>query len=468
MAKSQHEELRQLRIGLIEGDATVARSSDEAGAWYVEGELLYHDLISGHSRQSVTEKLRHAGGQEHAAASWSVRFPTSAGKGVVDYLDHMRDDLHLEIWEFPSSDAPGGRTDIHAVAKNVQEAIGGAAAVHHVPVYTTAPVSFGPHGAPTPVSFGGDGPPEQGTALPETPNAGHPAGRGNVQLAVLDSGLPRDYAHLHPRLRDAVAPNFDVENPVDSDDDLRLDAGHGLFILDLAYRLAPSLKPVIMRRPTRNDSNLTLGEHLIALDLWEVACKAMKTGTRLIVNMSFASPMADDTAGLGLLRELTWLADQGSDVLVVAAAGNAGDNRKMFPAACDLPNVVSVGALDGRGHVASFSSRGDWVDCWTSGVAVASGYLSGVYDHPRGYKATFPKTEPWAKWSGTSFAAPRVAAAIARKAAEMPDASLLAVWETLRKQNRQHHPHWSDSSGRFSTETGVVIDDATFVAEQKG
>ena len=45
---------------------------------------------------------------------------------------------------------------------------------------------------------------------------------------------------------------------------------------------------------------------------------------------------------------------------------------------------------------------------------------SGPMEHPRGSQQAF---QGWAYWSGTSFAAPRVAGAIAALAAERPDGS---------------------------------------------
>jgi hypothetical protein len=482
MAEDSAAHLHRFRIDEIKNDPTVVSASTEEALTFVEADLLYHDLSAGHSTEPVASQLDGAGGRRHSAESWVTRIPGRENKGIGNYLNHLRDDLQLELWEFPAPTGGQGAPDVRTVAKQVRESVGpGAAPVHHVPIYPITPVSFGPFGAPTPVSFGGAARPDPvsfgGAAKPDPVSFGGarpPAsaaaqagagksarepGRGAcVKLAVLDTGIPQNYAELHPYLEGSVAPHCDPEHPMDSHDHLRLDAGHGLFIMDVACRLAPSLKPVLMRRPTRNDSNLSLGEHLIALDLWEVVAQAISDEYRLIVNMSFAAQTVDDKPGLGLLSELTWLANQGADVLVVAAAGNGGDERKMFPAACELPNVVSVGALDASGHVASFSSRGDWVDCWTTGSAITGAYLKGVYDHPHGSPATFGPGEPWAQWSGTSFAAPRVVAAIARKAAEMPGASLLAAWETLRKENRGRHPHWSDSSGRFFTETGVIID----------
>lgn len=122
---------------------------------------------------------------------------------------------------------------------------------------------------------------------------------------------------------------------------------------------------------------------------------------------------------------------------VIASAGNEGANNVHPPArlpAADS-NVIGVGALDGTNALAAFSNRGDSphaqgvltfggsIDAAsnTSAVPQAVGdsqkgvlsvYTSDFYnaDNPQ---APIPNTHGWAYWSGTSFAAPVVSAAMA-------------------------------------------------------
>ncbi|MGB8861250.1 MAG: S8 family serine peptidase, partial [Ilumatobacteraceae bacterium] len=94
-------------------------------------------------------------------------------------------------------------------------------------------------------------------------------------------------------------------------------------------------------------------------------------------------------------------------------AGNEATCRVSWPSA--LPGVIAVGALGWDGP-ASFTNYGDWVDACAPGVFVVSRFHDGI-DY---YDDLDPKTADfhgWAKWCGTSFAAPIVAAAIAREAA---------------------------------------------------
>ena len=101
--------------------------------------------------------------------------------------------------------------------------------------------------------------------------------------------------------------------------------------------------------------------------------------------------------------------------VVVAAAGNDGSCRPAWPAA--LPEVIGVAALDCSGP-AAFTNHGPWVDACAPGVGIVSTFLD--FD---GVEAPIPALdgfdpdcfEGFASWSGTSFSAPIVCAAIARE-----------------------------------------------------
>ena len=103
----------------------------------------------------------------------------------------------------------------------------------------------------------------------------------------------------------------------------------------------------------------------------------------------------------------------GSRILVAAAGNNASD-RPFWPAA--LKHVIAVGALDTtdpkRVRRACFSDFGPWVDVWAPGVGLVSTYVDGRWV-TSDQDVTF---QGWASWMGTSFAAPLVAAEIARRA----------------------------------------------------
>ena len=91
-------------------------------------------------------------------------------------------------------------------------------------------------------------------------------------------------------------------------------------------------------------------------------------------------------------------------VLVVAAAGNEGSEAPAYPAA--YPGVVAVASTDAEaGGISPFSNTGPWVDIAAPGQDVLSTASGGGYG----------------QFSGTSFAAPLVAATAALVLARHPE-----------------------------------------------
>lgn len=94
-------------------------------------------------------------------------------------------------------------------------------------------------------------------------------------------------------------------------------------------------------------------------------------------------------------------------VVCVAAAGNSSDGSLILPAAWE--GVVSVGSVASDGSVASTSTRNDYVDICANGADVLS------TQNP-----SYSNGELYGVDSGTSFAAPQVAAVAALVKAQHP------------------------------------------------
>ena len=135
--------------------------------------------------------------------------------------------------------------------------------------------------------------------------------------------------------------------------------------------------------------------------------------TRVLVNISLGTEEPDPTER-DLIRQIT---EEGA--LVVAAAGNENSDSPFYPAA--YPETIAVASADRRGK-ALHSNYGEWIDVAASGDITFIDYEFLPYERLR--------HEMEAR--GTSFAAPRVAAAVAWVLRRRPGASPAEAWDTAR------------------------------------
>jgi subtilisin family serine protease len=319
----------------------------------------------------------------------------------VDAVDQLRKHLDELQASRVDRDESGGmalfrtQAGVHDAAALLQKVAGdpGAAAPNHV--LFGAPRLRGCPGRPpfrgAPVALDRTG--EEGTG---------------VVIAVIDTGQAEWSTQLD-WVRDHVDVGPDDIDVLDASQDGELDfeAGHGTFITGVIAQVAPGAK-VLARK---------------AVDTWgvtddlavaEAVRRAVADGAH-IINLSLGGytmaglpPIAVTTAVGGLKKE------KGSGVVFVAAAGNDAVDRPFYPAA--LSNVIGVAALGSQKRRAGFSNFGPWVDACAEGERLLSTFATGTVmtdSDGDGRHDEFP--EPYAHWSGTSFAAPQVSAAIAAR-----------------------------------------------------
>ena len=250
---------------------------------------------------------------------------------------------------------------------------------------------------------------EYGPALPpsdppvdldiEAPTDGPGAG---VVVAVIDTGVRPEHRLLAGRTR--IRDDNDLE-VIDAEPDGTRDyvAGHGTFVAGVIRQLAPGAE-IVGRGTVRSNGTVSDAEVAGAID--ELAEEERID----ILNLSLGGYVHDASAtGLPCTTDaLQRLRAKHSRVIVVAAAGNDRRTEPFFPAA--LRDVIGVGATDLQGNRAWFSNRGPWVDVWTLGVAVSSSYIGPSLTEPGGGLTQLGAT---VKWTGTSFAAPRIAGLLA-------------------------------------------------------
>ena len=231
----------------------------------------------------------------------------------------------------------------------------------------------------------------------------------------------------------------DDEDETDGNGDQALDlqSGHGTFISGIVRRLCPTaeihIDGVLSSLGDGDDVSIADGP----ADGRSDASRTASTFDVIVMSLG-AYTLDDEPPPLATaIAELV----EPDKTLVVAAAGNAGSCRPYWPAA--LPGVVAVGALDSGGR-AWFSNYGGWVDACAPGVDVRSTFYGTDDDplqraHRRPDDGLFNEFKGWATWSGTSFAAPKVAAVIAHEAARL-GISAPEAWKRLSHYRHFRYP----------------------------
>lgn len=227
---------------------------------------------------------------------------------------------------------------------------------------------------------------------------GSPGAQQPVHVAVIDTGIadqPRTWLTNVP----VDAGNEDILDDIPADKLLDVGAGHGTFAAGVVQQMAPGAA-ITVYRALETDGLGSEKAAAIAM------VRAADAGAQ-ILNLSFGVETDDDRPPVAIEVAVELIRERHPDVLLVAAAGNFGRDRPCWPGA--LKHVVAVGALTRKLEPADWSSHGSWVDCSTIGEGVLSVFVAGT--EPDGQKY---EEDSWGVWTGTSFAAPQVAGAVAQ------------------------------------------------------
>lgn len=296
-----------------------------------------------------------------------------------------------------------------------------AVALNHV-IAGAQVLKFGP----------GDLPRAGGRAPVEAePSKSGGTGKG-VRIAILDTGFVPTSTARHPLLASGYVDDGNDRDALydeASKEILSIFGGHGTFIAGIIRQQAPD---------TELDPEVTLDDLGLADDA-EVAQDLLRARPAHIVNLSLAGPTKGGTPPPALAKALDYLRDE-SETVFVAAAGNDYElaeasgrpHQRMWPAAFGelegYGHVVGVAAVDRRRVPAVFSNRGPWVRACAYGVEERSTYIEGHLASPAGVP---PFPDATAVWSGTSFAAPRVAGVIAATMSADPELSARDALEAV-------------------------------------
>ncbi|GGM62963.1 S8 family serine peptidase [Dactylosporangium sucinum] len=250
----------------------------------------------------------------------------------------------------------------------------------------------------TPYDHGGPfGPPVASTAL-DAKLAPLASGASPVRVVVLDTGVWVD-SPLPAACYSATADNHETVLDGDNDGELDSDVGHANFIAGVVVQSTEGAQVRIVK---------VLDSFGICTEA-DLAAKISALTDVDVLNLSLGGFSIGDQPPAVLHAALqTFL--EGTGRVVVAAAGNNGiADRPFWPAAFSssgtawAPQILAVAAHNGT-TVCDWSNHGPWVTLVAPGEDIVSTFIN----HP-----SF--TSGWAQWSGTSFAAPKVVAAIVER-----------------------------------------------------
>lgn len=318
-------------------------------------------------------------------------------------------------------------------------------------------------------------------------------------IAVLDTGVgihpwlteePRDFNTKHDDFVFRVDParwgQIPIPDPEANPRQLQklrgtLDshAGHGTFIAGLIRQIAPDSR-VLALPVMYSDGVVHEGDLVNALG-WVrdrvLASRAAGGDPEEfidIVSLSlghYHERPDDEVHDSELTRVIGELGDLG--VAVVASAGNDATELPCYPAALaaasDPPAVpiISVGARNPNGTRALYSNEGDWVTDWALGSAVVSTFPAGFFGsaspantvNPAVPANSFPElqsdevkrerirqgldpddyTAGFGRWSGTSFAAPILAAHLALQLVGQQNKDIAVALEQYRQSEKARY-----------------------------
>ncbi len=247
-----------------------------------------------------------------------------------------------------------------------------------------------------------------------------------ANVVVIDTGLAgpaiaKTFANTELTNR-GLPPGDDVPDLKPVDGFMDPVAGHGTFIAGIIELLGyPTTLDSVRAISTYGD--VSVKEVVRVLEQLTALGRAKEEQNKnLIVNLSFGSRARSDMRCLkefvsDLLR---------TEAVIVASAGNNASFRRTYPAALD--GVVSVGGLGPFGP-APFTNYGDWVRACAPAVDVVSTFFEDFNGRALTPDAMGDpdRFSGWAVWSGTSFAAPAVVAALCREMSDCGCSARTAV-----------------------------------------
>ncbi len=323
----------------------------------------------------------------------------------------------------------------------------------------------------------------------QTHNRSLPISGRSVTVAVLDTGVNGQHNDLagqvvqNVRLADtqSAGVGFLYPAPIENVSNTDPLSGHGTFVAGVVAAtgtasggkysgVAPGAKILGL---SAGDANLT---HV--LSGFDYLLERGSAYNARVVNCSFsANTIFDYNDPVNVATKM--LTEKG--INVVFSAGNTGSGNATLNPYAAAPWVVSVGATDDKGRLASFSSRGVFGNRQFSpslvapGVNVASLRSSssqtgalGVAAGADASRLTPGEIPFYTTASGTSFSAPQVAGAIALMLEANPNLNPAQVKDILQRTATPLPPFYLHEVGAGMLNVHAAVLDSAFPARRIG
>jgi cell wall-associated protease len=204
-----------------------------------------------------------------------------------------------------------------------------------------------------------------------------------IKVAVIDTGIDMK----HPELRGQLLPSYNTVNPMNPG----FPDAHGTHVAGIiagkkdngigGYGVNPNatIIPIDVFNRGGGATDFAIAQGIV---------KAIKSGAK-VINMSLGGPYPSPVIEEAVKKAIA------NKIVVIASAGNSGDDWTNYPAGYE--GVISVGNINSRNTLAETSSYGPSVDL----VAPGEEIYSSIYEAE--------KLSSFRKASGTSMSAPVVA-----------------------------------------------------------